>query len=390
MSFTILPRSAWTDTAPGFARFPQRRLLPAAVTIVAPHYPADGAVTYGPEPTLAQSAARLRAYRNYHVNHLGWADIGYPMAIDQAGRIFTCAGLSFAGAHSASPGFPDANQRVTAVLFILGNNERPSAKAIAAFRNLCRWMKDNRYPNLATRPVDHGNLRGASTSCAGPEIRRLIPTGAMDIPNGTVAAPTNGARSHTVQSGETLSAIAARYSVSVGTLASANNLANPNLLQVGQNLTIPGGETAKPVAAPKPAAPKPATPAPAPRNRSGATQWPGRVLSQVFTTNSNPFATRRGTALDIWFDVVPASHSAALFEFLRRAGYKPTSTTRWGHELLIQAWLGGPATRVGIWRTMQAKLRAEKLYTGAVDGQPGNQTWWAITELINRQRRHYL
>lgn len=380
MSFTILPRSAWTDTAPGFARFPARRLDPNAVTIVAPHYPADGAVTYGPEPTLAQSAARLRAYRNYHVNHLGWADIGYPMAIDQAGRIFTCAGLSFAGAHSASPGFPDANQRVTAVLFIIGNNERPSAKAIAAFRNLCRWMKDNRYPNLATRPMDHGNLRGASTSCAGPEIRRLIPTGAMDIPSGTVTAPAGGgARSHTVKAGETLSAIAARYSVSVGTLATANSLANPNLLQVGQKLTIPGGETAKP-AAPAPAAPKPSAPAGSYADR---TSWPERPIQQRLNDQ-------------LWEDNAYESTKFALVEALRRAGYGTDSTTSWGRLQQISRWLRGrhgmrgPETQVEIWKRFQTYLKSVTRYAGAIDGIPGPQTTRGIFGWLNDIRSAYL
>jgi len=48
------------------------------------------------------------------------------------------------------------------------------------------------------------------------------------------AAPT-----YTVARGDTLSAIAIRFGVTVAALVAANNIANPNAIQVGQVLTIP-------------------------------------------------------------------------------------------------------------------------------------------------------
>ena len=45
-----------------------------------------------------------------------------------------------------------------------------------------------------------------------------------------------------VQAGDTLSTIAARFNVSINDLMSANNISNPNLLAVGQQLVIPGLE----------------------------------------------------------------------------------------------------------------------------------------------------
>lgn len=44
---------------------------------------------------------------------------------------------------------------------------------------------------------------------------------------------------HTVESGQTLSAIAAAYGVSTRAIIDANNLTNPNQLRVGQKLFIP-------------------------------------------------------------------------------------------------------------------------------------------------------
>lgn len=51
---------------------------------------------------------------------------------------------------------------------------------------------------------------------------------------------------YTVRSGDWLSLIAGRFHTTVAALVSANHLANPNYLYVGEVLTIPGGSTAAP------------------------------------------------------------------------------------------------------------------------------------------------
>lgn len=60
-------------------------------------------------------------------------------------------------------------------------------------------------------------------------------------------APSSTVR-HTVRSGETLYAIAARYGTSVSAIAAQNNLANVNLIRVGQVLVIRTGATTPPPA----------------------------------------------------------------------------------------------------------------------------------------------
>lgn len=45
---------------------------------------------------------------------------------------------------------------------------------------------------------------------------------------------------YTVQRGDTLGRIAERYGVSVNDLVTLNKIANPNLIEVGQQLIIPG------------------------------------------------------------------------------------------------------------------------------------------------------
>ena len=47
------------------------------------------------------------------------------------------------------------------------------------------------------------------------------------------------AKTHTVKIGETLSLIALKYGTTVEALSSTNGIKNPNLIYVGQKLTIP-------------------------------------------------------------------------------------------------------------------------------------------------------
>jgi LysM repeat protein len=62
---------------------------------------------------------------------------------------------------------------------------------------------------------------------------------------------------HVVQPGDSLSRIALQYDVSVQAIVAANNIVNPNLIIVGQELVIPTtGESSSP-SAPAPAAPAP-------------------------------------------------------------------------------------------------------------------------------------
>jgi LysM repeat protein len=78
-------------------------------------------------------------------------------------------------------------------------------------------------------------------------------------PGAALAAPHDASGVYVVKRGDTLASIAARNGVSLGRLASANGIANVNLIYVGQRLVIPGKSGAA-VAAAKPAA-KAAAPA---------------------------------------------------------------------------------------------------------------------------------
>jgi LysM repeat protein len=71
-------------------------------------------------------------------------------------------------------------------------------------------------------------------------------------------APPSTATTYTIQRGDTLLRIAAIHGVSLQALIQANNLANPNLIFAGQVLSIPGAQP------PAPQPPPESTPAPSP------------------------------------------------------------------------------------------------------------------------------
>jgi LysM repeat protein len=63
----------------------------------------------------------------------------------------------------------------------------------------------------------------------------------LTIPGGGDGRPPSdpGGRVHVVQPGDTLYSLAVRYDTTVQALMVANNLSSPNLIYVGQTLSVP-------------------------------------------------------------------------------------------------------------------------------------------------------
>jgi LysM repeat protein len=111
--------------------------------------------------------------------------------------------------------------------------------------------------------------------------------------------PPSGGGTYTVAPGDTLNLIALRFGVSVSSLISANGIANPNLIFVGQVLTIPGGGPA-PTPNPTDAAPPP----PPPAGNTHYTVQPGDTLwaiSQRFGVTVDGIKAANGLVSNIIF-----------------------------------------------------------------------------------------
>ncbi len=63
----------------------------------------------------------------------------------------------------------------------------------------------------------------------------------LPLPNGQAVVAPAQAQVYVVQSGDTVAQIAARFHSTIWMIAQANNLPNPNVVQVGQRLLIPDG-----------------------------------------------------------------------------------------------------------------------------------------------------
>ncbi len=107
-----------------------------------------------------------------------------------------------------------------------------------------------------------------------PVVDSAAPT-AIPLTLTPTALPTATSRAsqYTVKEGDTLSSIARDFDVPVDQLLAANNLANGDLLSIGQRLNIPGSDGSLPVPTPTPI-----------RLQPGATTTDSIALGDAFVT----------------------------------------------------------------------------------------------------------
>ncbi|HEX8435645.1 LysM peptidoglycan-binding domain-containing protein, partial [Archangium sp.] len=87
----------------------------------------------------------------------------------------------------------------------------------------------------------HGSTVDAIARANGISNPDFIQVGQhLSIPGASGSPPAPAARNYTVQPGDTLSGIAARHGSTVVAIALANGISNPDFIQVGQRLSIPG------------------------------------------------------------------------------------------------------------------------------------------------------
>ena len=95
-------------------------------------------------------------------------------------------------------------------------------------------------PSAATSVAPGGTSAGTASPTAPATAASSSASVVVSPSVAPRTAPAASARFHVVARGETLTSIAARYGVSVGALAAANGITDPNTIYAGQRLVIPG------------------------------------------------------------------------------------------------------------------------------------------------------
>ncbi len=114
----------------------------------------------------------------------------------------------------------------------------------------------------ANRHITNANLIYPGQKLTIPGKRPANPTTPTPAPTTPPSTPAPSTTTkYTVQPGDTLSGIGARFGVSYQSIAQANGITNPNRIYPGQVLTIPGGK--------QPSGPAPVTPTPSPGPTKG-------------------------------------------------------------------------------------------------------------------------
>jgi len=101
------------------------------------------------------------------------------------------------------------------------------------------WALAQKHGTSVKAIIDANGLKSSALIHVGQKL--LIPQKSSKTSGETKSsgsAKKSSPTTHTVKSGETLSAIAAKYGTTTAKIAKANNISNPNLIHVGQKLKL--------------------------------------------------------------------------------------------------------------------------------------------------------
>ncbi|MFH2095609.1 MAG: peptidoglycan recognition family protein, partial [Bacteroidota bacterium] len=180
---TVIDRSVWLEPYYGTQSY--------TPTVI---YPTHCVVHHGASPdTYTDGAAVVRSYWNYHVNTLGWSDIGYNWLFDKYGNIYQgrknsdMINLDVQGAHAGA-----SNPYSIGVNF-LGNADvtTPTAVQLNSLYAFLGWWFDTRGYDPTTsaslvlqsggtatvpRILGHKDTNIGGTSCPGDTLYGYLPT----------------------------------------------------------------------------------------------------------------------------------------------------------------------------------------------------------------------
>ena len=129
-------------------------------------YPSDGAVVHWQGlgrggVGFEAASAQLRGFQRYHMDHHGWADLGYHFAIPRGcpvGTVFEGRGFDVYGAHS---GHSTANARLGILVMFGSTDGAPTADQYATLRMFLASYASGRLT---------GHREWSGTSCPGPAL----------------------------------------------------------------------------------------------------------------------------------------------------------------------------------------------------------------------------
>ncbi|GLW63613.1 hypothetical protein Arub01_18570 [Actinomadura rubrobrunea] len=119
-----------------------------------------------------------RQIQDYHMDHNGWADIGYNFLVDVKGRIYEGRGWLTVGAHATGH-----NTSGIGVCFIGRDGD-----ATDAAKKSIRWLYDEAVRRKGKSLAKKGHRDVTATSCPGDELYRWVKAG-MPAPGGSTPSP---------------------------------------------------------------------------------------------------------------------------------------------------------------------------------------------------------
>ncbi|MFD7450346.1 LysM peptidoglycan-binding domain-containing protein [Kitasatospora sp. NPDC059827] len=232
----LVPRSEWGAAAPtgAYTRISSTR----GVKI---HY--EGSAVPGALlGDHGRCAGHVRDIQRSHQNNRseGWLDIAYSFVVCPHGYVFEGRGLNRKNGANGNSALNAGHYAVCAMV----GTEGITSPTDAMLDGLVDAIEYCQAQGGAGGEV-RGHRDGYATSCPGDELYGWVQRGAPR-PGGGGGGGTpdpqpsgDSAGVYTVQPGDTLSAIAGRFETGVAQLAAVNGIANPDLIQAGQQLQVP-------------------------------------------------------------------------------------------------------------------------------------------------------
>ncbi|MET0262231.1 MAG: LysM peptidoglycan-binding domain-containing protein [Rariglobus sp.] len=228
----------------------------------------------------------------------GASELGSPLAGNTESPSDVSSGVRFSPTRPGTAAATAVNEPVAAApadasytvvkgdnLWTIAKKHNVTVKQITAANN----MRSDSTLKLGQKLTIPGKTATTSTSATTSSTTSQT--------SAAPAATSTSTVSHTVKSGETLGGIAKKYQVKVGEIATANNIADPTKLRVGQTLKIPGQASATRTPAARPAQTAPGTFTPAPSVAPVTAPATTAPTTPIFTSplesspESSPFAT---------------------------------------------------------------------------------------------------